>query len=66
MQKLRADPVRSSEQEDSITHILKPEHNHQQARQAQAKATVRRAAKTEEIDVELDRLQVQAFFERLF
>ena len=45
--------------------LLQAEHDHQQAGKAQPKTAVRRAAEAEEIQVELDRLQGQAFFQRL-
>ena len=65
MRILRRQPRRTSEEEHRLADVLDAQQHHQEARQAKAKAAVRRAAVAEEIQVELDRLQPQAFLQRL-
>ena len=58
--------VGPAEQENRFADIVEAEHHHQQTGKTQAKTAVRRAAVAEEIQVELDRFQMQPFFQRLF
>ncbi len=63
---LRGQPVGSAEQEDRLANIGQVEHSHQQTRQTHTKATVRRAAVAEEVQVELNGFQAETFFNGLF
>ncbi len=53
-------PVRPAVQERDLAHVVLAEHLHQQARQPEAEAAVRRRAVAEEVQVVCDRAGVDA------
>ena len=52
--------VRAAVEEGHLAHVVLPEHLHQQAREPEAEAPVRRRAEAEEVEVVLDRPRLDA------
>ena len=52
-------------QEGDLAHVVLAEQLHQQAREPEAEAAVRRRAVAEEVEVVLDRLDLDALLARL-
>src|SRR5437588_5868329 len=57
--------MRTAVQERDLAYVVLPEHLHQQTREPEAEAAVRRGAVAEEVEVVLDRTHLHALLLRL-